>query len=151
VPGRGTGRVKASALAGATVALLLASCTGDGGNGTVPSPTGSPPAPPTAPGSYVYDFNGVTATFRLHGDDGSLEIRNGAGIRLGPPELSILAADAGEPLVGSLSSAGPLPSGARETFDVALPEALHPRDVGLVVLSFGTDVWGAFSPSRPGG
>jgi hypothetical protein len=132
-------------------AIVLASCTGNGSGGTAPSPTGSPTEAAAAPGTYLYDFNGVTATFRLRGDEGTLEVRNGTDTRLGAPRLSLLAADGAEPVAASVEGPGSLAAGARVPFGVSLPEPLHPSDVGLVVLSFGNDVWGAFSPSRPGG
>jgi hypothetical protein len=132
--------------------VVLAACTGDRADGSGRASGTSPTATASAePGTYVYDFNGVRATFRLHGSSGSIDIRNGTGSRLAPPRLSILAAADGAELDAELGGAGPLGRGDRRTFGVSLDQPVHPRDVGLVVLSFGTDVWGALSPGRADG
>jgi hypothetical protein len=94
----------------------------------------------------VYEFNGVEARVRLHGSTGSLDLRNGTGSRLAPPRLSILAAADGTPLVAEVEGAAPLGRGDRRTFEVSLARPVLPNAVGLVVLSFGGDVWGALSP-----
>lgn len=140
-------RTRAALIMASTV--MLAACTGDGADETGGAPPTSPIAPVSAePGTYVYEFNGVRATFRLHGSSGSIDIRNGTGSRLAPPSLSILAAADGAELEAELQGAGPLGRGDRRIFDVSLGQPVHPRDVGLVVLSFGRDVWGALSPGR---
>jgi hypothetical protein len=133
-------------------AVALIGCTGDGPDGPGRPSAASPAAPASAePGTYVYAFNGVGATFRLHGSKGSIDIRNRTGGRLAAPRLTILAATDGAELEASIEDAIPLDRSERSTFDVSLGQPVHPRDVGLVVLSFGGDVWGALSPGRASG
>lgn len=127
--------------------VLVAGCTLNR-----PASTDRPRStPPTAsgteePGTYVYEFNGVGARFRLHGSTGSLDIRNGTGSRLAAPRLSILAAVDGASMDVEVDGAASLGRGDRRTFEVSLGQPMNPRDVGLVVLSFGGEVWGALSP-----
>lgn len=129
-------------------AAVLAACTGGGAAEPDRPPTASPTASVAArPGTYRYEFNGVTATFRLHGSAGSIEIRNGTGTPLGAPRLSILAAGDGARFTARVEGAGPLGGGDQTSYEVILARPVHPRDVGLVVLSFGADVWGALSPA----
>jgi hypothetical protein len=137
-------RVAGLALA---VTVLAAGCTRERPASTTGQPGTSPNAPGTGePGTYVYAFNGVGATFRLQGSSGSIDIRNGTGSRLGPPRLSILDAADGEELEAEIEGSSPLGKRDRKTFEVSLGKPMHPRDVGLVVLSFGGEVWGALSP-----
>jgi hypothetical protein len=132
--------------------VVLAACTGGRADEPGRAHGTSPTVPVEAePGTYVYEFNGVRATFQLRGSAGSIEIRNGTGGRLAAPRLSILAAADGAELEAELEGAGPLGRGDRRSFDVSLGQPVHPRDVGLVILSFGTDVWGALSPGRADG
>ena len=127
--------------------LLIAGCTRDPSASTDRPPSTPPAAPETGePGTYAFEFNGVGATFRLHGSSGSIDIRNGTGRRLAAPRLSILDAADGAEHEAEIEGARPLGRGDRRTFDVALGQPMHPRDVGLVILSFGGEVWGALSP-----
>jgi hypothetical protein len=132
--------------------VMLAGCTGAGPDGPSLPSAASPTAPASAePGAYVYAFNGVGATFRLEGSTGSIDIRNRTGGRLAAPRLTILAATDGAEVEASIEDASPLDRSERRIFDVSLGQPVHPRDVGLVVLSFGRDVWGALSPGRASG
>jgi hypothetical protein len=137
-------RAAVLALAG----LLAVTCTGDGPRGDPgPSPTAPPTtAAPAEPGTYSYDFNGVAATFHLGGAQGTLEVRNATGARLAAPSVSILMAEDGRTIRASVAGASPLDLGARREFDVSLPRMLAPEDVGLVLLAFGGEAWGALSP-----
>jgi hypothetical protein len=132
----------------ALVATVLAvGCTRDRPASTAGQPGTSPNSPGAGePGTYRYEFNGVGATFRLQGSSGSIDIRNGTGSRLASPRLSILDASDGEELEAEIEDASPLGKRDRRTFEVSLGRAMHPRDIGLVVLSFGGEVWGALSP-----
>jgi hypothetical protein len=139
--------MRAAALALAA-GLLAGACTAGGDpSGSSPSPT-SPPttAAPAEPGTYAYVFNGVSATSHFEGAEGSLEVRNATGARLAAPGISIVLAENGRTLRTSVEGASPLGRGARRGFDVTLPRTLDPRDVGLVLLAFGGDAWGALSP-----
>jgi hypothetical protein len=139
--------MRAGALA-LVAGLLAAACTG----GEPPArPPASPAATPTTaapaePGTYAYDFNGIAATFHLEGAEGTLDITNSTGTRLAAPRISIVLAEGGTTLRTSVDGASPLDRGARRGFEVTLPRTLDPRDVGLVLLAFGGQAWGALSP-----
>jgi hypothetical protein len=139
---------RAGVVVSLAAALVAAACTEErGGPGTNPSretpPTTSAPA---EPGTYTYDFNGVAATFRLEGAEGTLEIRNATGTTLAAPRISVVLAADGRTLRASVAGALPLGRNAREDFEVTLPRDLEPRDVGIVLLAFGGEAWGALSP-----
>jgi hypothetical protein len=127
--------------------LVASACTrGETADGP-PSPTASPTTvAPAEPGTYAYDFNGVAATFHLEGAEGSLEVRNATGTRLAAPRVSIVLAEDGRTLTTSMEGTAPIGPGARRGFDVRLPRTLDPQDVGLVLLAFGGEAWGALSP-----
>jgi hypothetical protein len=128
--------------------LLAAACTG-GGPPDGPSRSPTPPETtdaPAEPGTYAYDFNGVAATFHLAGAEGTLEVRNATGTRLASPRISIVLAEDGRTLRTAVDGASSLGPGARRGFEVSLPRPLDPRDVGLVLLAFGGETWGALSP-----
>jgi hypothetical protein len=140
--------MRSGAAVALAAALVAGACTGERGGG---GPNSSPEAPPTTgapaePGTYTYDFNGVAATFKLEGAEGTLEIRNGTGIMLAAPRISVVLATDGRTLQATVAGASSLRRNAREDFEVTLPRDLEPRDVGIVLLAFGEEAWGALSP-----
>jgi hypothetical protein len=132
------------------LALMGAACTGDDPS---PSPsdttdTGSPL--PTedvpvdfVPGEWTYENNGVTVAFSWEG--GTLSVENGSGAELGPPGLYVVS-QTQERFDAEVAETGPIPDGDAAGFVATFPDGLTLKDVGLVVLLFGDQNWGALSP-----
>ncbi|MGZ8631130.1 MAG: hypothetical protein ACXWZF_09225 [Actinomycetota bacterium] len=144
--------IRAAALA-AVAAFALAACTGDD---TPPAsadetPTTSPP-PVTSADSYVFtDAAGIEARLTLQGDGAILSVVNDTGALLPKPGIFVLDARDGTRSTWTVVGSGPVLEGERVEFTVertAVPEARH---LGLVVMLFGGEDYGAFVPPEPGG
>jgi hypothetical protein len=134
--------------------LALAACTGGGGPKTSPSGssgTTGPPAPTESfsgpPGTALYRYvnAGLTATMRLDGNTGTLEIDNATGRELAKPSFYILDARDGHQIDGTVGGATTVPDGQTATFDVSY-SGLDIKNIGLLVLLMGRDNYGAFVP-----
>jgi hypothetical protein len=132
------------------LALMGAACTGDDPS---PSPsdttdTGSPL--PTedvpvdfVPGEWTYENNGVTVAFSWEG--GTLSVENGSGAELGAPGLYVVTRTQ-EHVDAEVADTAPVADGDPADLVATFPPDLALADVGLVVLRFGDQNWGAMSP-----
>jgi hypothetical protein len=135
----------------ALVLLILsttAACTGEPSDAT-PRGSGSP-APTLDVGSqgFIYVAPGLEATFELDGDDGLLVVLNETGFALGRPDLYLLDARDGARVSGDVATPSRIPDGATRRFDVTVDGAPERKHVGLVVLLFGADNYGAFEAAE---
>jgi len=133
-------------------AVVLAACDGGGGepsntktattSAVVPTPaqtfTG---APGTA--TYEYGNEGLVVTVQLDGSDGTLDVENHSDNDLDAPGLYVLDAVDGHEVDGTVLDAAPVAAGDTASFDVRLDD-LTVDDIGLLVLLFGADNYGAF-------
>ena len=140
----------------AVVSLVaFAACTGDdeppaataapGGEtstSAVPTPaetfTG---APGTA--TYTYALEGLTVTVELDGSEGTLEVENDSEHDLDAPGLYVQDAVRRPRGRRRGRASAPVPADGSATFDVAL-DGVGVEDIGLLVLLFGADNYGAF-------
>jgi hypothetical protein len=143
-----TGRVVVLLL----LAIALGACTGDDGDATAPSgpsPTSDVPTPAQtftgAPGTAVYEYanEGLLVTLELDGSEGTLEVDNGSTNDLDPPDVYVEDAVDGHEIDGEVVNSAPVAAGERATFDVTL-DGVTVDDIGLLVLLFGADNYGAF-------
>jgi hypothetical protein len=134
------------------LAIALGACTGgDGGStaSTGPSTTGEVPTPAQkftgAPGTATYEYanEGLLVTVDLDGSDGTLEVQNGSEHDLDPPGLYVEDAADGHEIDGEVVDSAPVAAGETATFDVRLDD-ITVDDIGLLVLLFGADNYGAF-------
>lgn len=138
----------------APVALLAAlggACTGDGR--PQPSDTPSHPATPVeatppvfTPGSFRYQNAGLQVGLKLDGNTGTMEVDNGSGYALGKPDLYVLDGLTGKHIDGKVLDPQPVPDGGQATFQVQFPPEVTAKSLGLVILLFGSDNYGAFAP-----
>jgi hypothetical protein len=147
-PMKPTGRVVVLLL----LAIALGACTGDDGDATAPSgpsPTSDVPTPAQtftgAPGTAVYEYanEGLLATLELDGSEGTLQIDNGSANDLDAPGVYVKDAVDGHEIDGKVVASTPVAAGERATFDVTL-DGITVDDIGLLVLLFGADDYGAF-------
>ncbi|HEY7659202.1 MAG TPA: hypothetical protein VIC58_01230 [Actinomycetota bacterium] len=152
-----TGRLLALALVSS---IALSACTGgDEETGDETGPTGTagtgatgatlPTPPPTfsgAPGTSVYTYAnaGLLVTADFAGNEGTLTVENGTDDDLEGPGLYVLDAADGHEIDGEVASPEPIPAGETATFDVSIEGIRDARDIGLLVLLFGSDNYGAF-------
>lgn len=145
----------ARTLAGLLLAVVLAAAACTSSGGSEPGPTGTnggggenPTPVQTAtgpPGTAVYRYAnaGLVATMRLDGQAGTLEIENGTGRELPPPDFYILDARDGRRVRGEVRDPASILDGQTMTFDVSF-SGLGIDDIGLVILLMGRDNYGAF-------
>jgi hypothetical protein len=147
-PMKPTGRVVVLLL----LAITLGACTGDDGDATAPSgpsPTSDVPTPAQtftgAPGTAVYEYanEGLLVTLELDGSEGTLRVDNGSANDLDVPGVYVKDAVDGHEIDGEVVASTPVAAGERATFDVRL-DGITVDDIGLLVLLFGTDDYGAF-------
>ncbi|MEP6477372.1 MAG: hypothetical protein ABJC60_08880 [Actinomycetota bacterium] len=136
----------------AVLGLLGGACTG--GDAPVPSTTQSfsatPPtssAPAFTPGSFRYQNAGLQVALTLDGNTGTMDVDNGSGYGLGKPDLYVLDGLTGTQIDGKVLDAQPVPDGQQATFQVQFPPQVTPKSLGLVILLFGSDNYGAFAPA----
>jgi hypothetical protein len=143
-----TGRVVVLLL----LAIALGACTGDDGDATAPSgpsPRSDVPTPAQtftgAPGTAVYEYanEGLLVTLELDGSEGTLKVDNGSSNDLDPPDVYVEDAVDGHEIDGEVVNSAPVAAGERATFDVTL-DGVTVDDIGLLVLLFGADNYGAF-------
>ena len=137
------------------LAIALAACTGDdaGGNGstasTGPSTTSQVPTPAQtftgAPGTATYEYanEGLLVTLDLDGSNGTLAVENDSEHDLDPPGLYVEDAVDGHEIDVQVVDSAPVAAGEQASFDVKL-DGITVDDIGLLVLLFGADNYGAF-------
>jgi len=134
------------------LAIALGGCTGgDGGStgSTGPTTTTVVPTPAQtftgAPGTATYEYanEGLLVTVHLDGSDGTLEVENDSEHDLGPPGLYVEDAVDGHEIDGEVVNSAAVAAGETATFDVRL-DGITVDDIGLLVLLFGDDNYGAF-------
>jgi len=142
-----TGRFVALALASA---LLIGACTGGdeqaGGTGTSGSQdTGPTPAQSLTPGAgtFTYENAGLKVTVDIQGTTGTMQVDNGTDNGLEVPGLYVLDAVDGHQIDVEVLQGAPIAAGDSATFDVALGQ-VDVDAIGLLVLLFGKDNYGAF-------
>ena len=98
-----------------------------------------------APGTAVYEYanEGLLVTVELDGSEGTLEVDNGSTNDLDPPDVYVEDAVDGHEIDGEVLNSAPVAAGERATFDVTL-DGVTVDDIGLLVLLFGADNFGAF-------
>ena len=134
------------------LAALGSACTGDGGD---PPPSdmqsSSTPvessAPAFTPGSFRYQNAGLQVTLKLDGNTGTMDVGNGSGYALGKPDLYVLDGLTGSHIDGKVLDPQPVPDGEQASFQVQFPPEVTPKSLGLVILLFGSDNYGAFAPA----
>jgi hypothetical protein len=135
----------------ALVLLILstiAACTGEPTDATPPG-SGSPaPALDVGSQGFIYLAPGLEATFELEGDAGRLVVLNETGFPLGRPDLYVLDARDGARVAANVATPSRIPDGATRRFDVTVDGAPERKHVGLVVLLFGADNYGAFEAAE---
>jgi hypothetical protein len=142
------------------LALLVAACTGNGSNGdgatgdgaTAGTGTGATgddggPTPveggPALVGTYEYVNAGLHVIVRIDGSEGTMGVENGTDRELPRPDLYVLDARDGTEIAVDVVDAAPVPAGQTATFDAAF-EGVEVRNIGLLILLFGRDNYGAF-------
>jgi hypothetical protein len=138
------------------LAIALGACTGGAGSGdggstgsTGSSTSGEVPTPAQtftgAPGTATYEYanEGLLVTVDLDGSDGTLEVENDSEHNLEPPGLYVEDAVDGHEIDGEVVDSEPVAAGETATFDVRL-DGIAVDDIGLLVLLFGADNYGAF-------
>jgi len=143
----------APTVGGLFVAVVLAAACSSGGSEPGPTGTngggGENPMPvqtatgPAGTAVYRYANAGLVATIRLDGEAGTLEIENGTGRELPPPDFYILDGRDGSRVKGEVRDPTSIPDGQMMTFDVSF-SGLEIDNIGLVILLMGRDNYGAF-------
>jgi hypothetical protein len=145
-PMKPTGRV---ALLAVLAAALVGSCTGGGNPQPTATTTAVVPTPAEtftgAPGTAVYSYanEGLLVTVRLDGSVGTLEVENDTDSDLEAPDVYVLDASDGHEIDGDVLASAPVAAGQTATFDVSI-DRIGVDDIGLLVLLFGADNYGAF-------
>ena len=131
-----------------TVALVA--CTGDDEPAPEQSPTTSPP-PVTSADSYVFtDAAGIEARIAIEGEGAVLTLTNDTGAALPRAGVYVLDARDGSRVDWTVLGAASVPEGESE-WQVERPPAPEAKHIGLVVMLFGGEDYGAFVPPQPGG
>jgi len=148
-------RIRARSVASlvALITVSAAACTGgDGSSTTTDSPTTGASDPVTvssnvtyAPGEFGYVFNGITARFSMDGSGGTLTVKNNSGAELGNPGMYVVTAG-DKRYEGTVTSPLPTPDGSESEFEVTFPDAVTKESIGLLMLLFGGDDYGAMAP-----
>lgn len=135
------------------LAVLGGACTDDG-SGPGPSDTATQsvtpvdtPPPSFTPGSFRYQNAGLQVALTLDDNTGSMDVDNGSGYALGRPDLYVLDGLTGSRIDGKVLDAQPVGDGEQATFQVEFPPEVTPKSLGLVILLFGSDNYGAFAPA----
>lgn len=132
------------------VAIASAACTGESSTTSEPSATQSPSPLPTGPiefvpGSFVLQVAGVKADLDWKRSGIRLQVDNAGEEPIGEPSIYVIT-HTQDTVDGSIAGAAEIDGGAGATFDVTFPEELVLDDVGLVILSFGGENYGAMAP-----
>jgi hypothetical protein len=92
---------------------------------------------------FTYENAGLKVTADIQGASGTVEVDNATDNDLGPLGLYILDAVDGHEVEVEVQGSVPVPAGQTATFPVSLGEA-DVDQIGLLVLLFGQDNYGAF-------
>jgi len=136
----------------AVVTLGMAACTGDADPpaDAEASPQTSPP-PVTSTDSYVFtDAAGIEARITIEEEGALLTVENDTGGALPRPGVYVLDARDGSRVDWTVVDAASAAEGENE-WRVERPAVPEPKHIGLVVLLFGGEDYGAFVPPRSGG
>ena len=133
------------------LAPALAACT-SGDDPTEPSegPPQTSPPPITSTDSYVFtDAAGIEARLTIEEVGAVLTLTNDTGAPLPKPGIFVLDARDGVKALWTVVDPSSVPEGETEwqVERAPVPEAKH---IGLVVLLFGGEDYGAFVPPQPG-
>ena len=139
---------RASIVAGLLV-VSLAACTGDDASPPDESATTSPP-PVTSADSYVFtDAAGIEARITIEGEGAVLTVTNDTGEALPRAGVYVLDARDGSRVDWTVLDARGVPEGESE-WQVERPPVPEAKHIGLVVMLFGGEDYGAFVPPQPG-
>jgi hypothetical protein len=135
------------------VVLTAAACTGNDASSATPSGSATGASDPVTtsenvtfvPGEFEYRFNNIAATFSLDGSGGTLSVKNGSGAELGDPGMYVIGID-DKRYEGTVTSPLAIPDGSAAEFAVTFPEQVTKGSIGLIVLRFGGDDYGAMAP-----
>lgn len=86
-------------------------------------------------------------TLTLKTNVGTMVVDNGADHDLARPDLYVLDGSTGKQIDGKVLDAQPIPQGGKQTFKVQFPPEVNEKEIGLVLLLFGPDNYGAFAPA----
>ena len=111
-----------------------------------PTPTGSTGPVVITPGEFQYQNAGLDVTLELKTNIGTMVVKNGTGHDLAKPDMYVFLAT-GKRVDGKVTNAAAVPDGASQTFKVEFPPEVTDKTVGLVILLFGSDNYGAFAPA----
>jgi hypothetical protein len=137
--------------AGLLTIVLVACTSGDEPQptGTTGTPTTSPP-PVTSADSYVFtDAAGIEARIAIEGESAVLTVTNDTGGALPRAGVYVLDARDGSRVDWSVLDAASVPEGQSE-WQVERPTVPEAKHIGLVVMLFGGEDYGAFVPPQPG-
>ncbi len=130
--------------------VALAACTGEEEPAPEESPTTSPP-PVTSADSYVFtDAAGIEARIAIEGEGAVLTVTNDTGAALPRAGVYVLDARDGSRVDWPVLDAAEVPEGESE-WQVERPPVPEAKHIGLVVMLFGGEDYGAFVPPQPGG
>lgn len=138
-------------LPGLVVLLLLSvtACTGGPDGPSASNGSGSPsPSLDVSSSGFLYVGPGIEATFELTGTQGHLVVLNRTGFPLGPPGIYLLDARDGARVPAEVSSPERIPNRETLEFDVTVEGAPERKNIGIVVLLFGGNNYGAFEAVR---
>ena len=136
-------------LAVATLALAACTAGADPPADAEGAPQTSPP-PVTSTDSYVFtDAAGIEARITIEEEGAVLTVENDTGGTLPRPGVYVLDARDGSRVDWTVVDTAAAAEGESE-WQVERPAVPEPKHIGLVVLLFGSEDYGAFVPPRPG-
>jgi hypothetical protein len=130
-----------------------AACTGSstppgGPTGRTSAPTATTTTPVViTPGAFRYANAGLVVTLTLKTNTGTMTVDNGSDHDLAKPDLYVLDGSTGKQIDGRVVDPQPIAQGGKATFHVEFPPEVNDKEIGLVILLFGPDNYGAFAPA----
>ena len=135
------------------IGLAAAACTKSGNSTPLPDSSGPTPTETTTtpvvitPGEFRYTNAGLDVMLELKTNVGSMVVDNGTDHDLAKPDVYVLDGTTGQQIDGKVVEAAPIAQGETATFDVQFPVGVDDKSLGLVILLFGSDNYGAFAPA----